>query len=1398
MRKLFVLMLFILILPCLHSLDVNVVDNPNSPNKIVVNDNTIVNVDNFSLSTNANYDSIAKGAEEINILKVPEYDTSLDASSDGVKISHTINSKPDNITYEFNYSGFVYWGDWVNYNTLNGSDWTYVDGGYESYYNDTPWLMFNDGSVFDYSDYVNSTAHFSKLRIEPDKIYLVFSVDDSNTYPYVLDPTFGTGTIQNCQTNGYDYCNVTVSSTISGSDFVLNNRGTTIASGVTVRVQNARLTINSSEYFISKSATPFDASGVTHSSGSSGGAGGTGGSAVSLISSVGGANGASNGANGNANYAAPCSAVTGGSGSGFSPFDFASGSAGTFTTSPRFAGGGGFYATGAVLAVPDGSSCQGGFAGGSGNSIKIISANINLSGTTTTNAGSFSSGARGVVGGSGAGELTLYGAYIRFNGTYTATGSAAWVGASTGAATASGGVGGRFRECSKVNYNSTGSSVSLGGGAGAGGGAAGSAGSSTLLSQDSCFPDLIVNNNFDNGTNYYNLTPTLSFNVGSFHNNTGVNCWLNSSGTITSVGTVGFSTSVSEFDVVHTFGATGNYNVNLICGNSSASVTNVTSQLLSIHVTDPLDVSTCENITSGGSYYMSTDLSASGSCLQINTSNVALNCGDHNIVGSGTGVGINISNAANISLYNCSSYNFGTDVLLNNLNATSLSYVSSSTLNASNVRYNVTQYTFIQSSGSTENSTTVDFRGNSSGSYQFKLVNKVPVLPGSDYNWIGNSSLNISTISGIVNLTTISFYYPVSSFDSRFNELWRYNAQTVNLNATNDLVNGKLVINNFVPASTYYILNPNTSVSYVINIFSPSNGTTYVSPYTIPYSVVTDGIGLLLCNASTNGNLISSFNHTLTTSSLTGAIIGLNNFTVSCLTDTGDIVNASDVFNYSLATSTTPFSSAFGLDISTCPVTTYIELVGKCTEYYKIPRVFNFSAVPCLNLNTSLNYSCVTSSVSNVTKQGDYGNNWTIFYTPSYWQYHGAIGVANQSLQLTGAEFIYNNKFITHSADYAGGGMELIDNSSFLYIPAQHKTTDCGYFYSSIFGSNVCSYGYGFITNDRIIAVADEFNQWYTASGVGVSNSSTISSSPVVYVNVIPLAPASDNPFAAGIYTRSSCNVVNTTYVVSLQNTVQQSYLIYIATNVSGIINQTSYYVNSTQLNTVLPITDVTQISIYDNAGLRCSYGQQTTLILPFNFFNGLMTDGYSNIFVKILMLFSVALSSISPFAIIGVLILNDLYHVLSINDISSIFAVAAIAGIINNSYSPERGIKNIVIVIAVTLAYLSVVYPHIESCNGNALSVVMSKLLDLSSVTTANGLADQITGFAIAIVKLFGIMMTLPATIVYLINALLACVLPMSLWTPVSIFTTFIGYGATIWLWLKGYEVVTKQYRGI
>lgn len=98
----------------------------------------------------------------------------------------------------------------------------------------------------------------------------------------------------------------------------------------------------------------------------------------------------------------------------------------------------------------------------------------------------------------------------------------------------------------------------------------------------------------------------------------------------------------------------------------------------------------------------------------------------------------------------------------------------------------------------------------------------------------------------------------------------------------------------------------------------------------------------------------------------------------------------------------------------------------------------------------------------------------------------GAVGIPNKSLDLTGAEFIYNSKFVTH-----GGGMELIDNDSFLYIPAQHKPVDCGYYYTGFYGTS-CSYGYGFIVNNRIVMVADNTNQWYTASGVGVANNSLV------------------------------------------------------------------------------------------------------------------------------------------------------------------------------------------------------------------------------------------------------------------------------------------------------------------
>ena len=478
------------------------------------------------------------------------------------------------------------------------------------------------------------------------------------------------------------------------------------------------------------------------------------------------------------------------------------------------------------------------------------------------------------------------------------------------------------------------------------------------------------------------------------------------------------------------------------------------------------------------------------------------------------------------------------------------------------------------------------------------------------------------------------------------------------------------------------------------------------------------------------------------------------------------------------------------MDIGTCPLNTYNHLVAQCLEYYKTPSVFNFSAVPCRALNLSLNYSCL-SGLSNVTKVGDF-YNYTIFYTPSYWNYSGAVGIPNKSLDLTGAEFIYNNDFVTH-----GGGIELIDNNSFMYVPAQHKPVDCGYYYTGFYGTT-CSYGYGFIVNNRIVMVADSHNQWYTAAGVGIANNSLVPGQPVIYVNVIPLPGETDSPFDNGIYTRYVCREQNGSYIINMLNSVQQTYTLFLTYNISGVINQTSISSSSNSFNQVIPLTNLVNLTLYDSNGILCKSENSNLLFLPFNIFNGGFTDGFSNMFIKIILLFTVVISAIIPYALIITVILNDVFHVLSVNDLGVVIALIAITSIVNNIFATEKGIKNMVLVMALCISYLMLTYAQIQPYLSTEIEEIRQLSDQMTSLMNSNDLASLVVGVGLLIVNLFVIVLKLPAIAVTFLKILLFNILPSALFTPTTIVLNFVWLGASWFYYLKAYEVITNRFRGV
>gem|GEM_PF-6624255 len=70
---------------------------------------------------------------------------------------------------------------------------------------------------------------------------------------------------------------------------------------------------------------------------------------------------------------------------------------------------------------------------------------------------------------------------------------------------------------------------------------------------------------------------------------------------------------------------------------------------------DPNAFSACTNITTSGSYTLAQNVTAAGTCIQINVSNVVLDCRGYQILygNASKGLGINVSLATNVTVKNC-------------------------------------------------------------------------------------------------------------------------------------------------------------------------------------------------------------------------------------------------------------------------------------------------------------------------------------------------------------------------------------------------------------------------------------------------------------------------------------------------------------------------------------------------------------------------------------------------------------------------------------------------------------------------------------------------------------------------------------------------------------------------
>lgn len=183
------------------------------------------------------------------------------------------------------------------------------------------------------------------------------------------------------------------------------------------------------------------------------------------------------------------------------------------------------------------------------------------------------------------------------------------------------------------------------------------------------------------------------------------------------------------------------------------STTITTTTPTTTAVTQSKYLSSCSNITSPGTYYLSGNIKTTntqGACMNIESSSVALTCGGHSIIGSGpySGVGpfsygVLVSGASGVSISNCTIGNFSYGVYAQSSPSFALQY--------SNVTTNYVSDFYLR------NSSNANVRNNVFA-HSSSPIGSVIISAGSLNNLFENNSLRYNVFYG----------FNVSSSTNRF------------------------------------------------------------------------------------------------------------------------------------------------------------------------------------------------------------------------------------------------------------------------------------------------------------------------------------------------------------------------------------------------------------------------------------------------------------------------------------------------------------------------------------------------------------------------------------------------------------------------------------------------------
>lgn len=578
--------------------------------------------------------------------------------------------------------------------------------------------------------------------------------------------------------------------------------------------------------------------------------------------------------------------------------------------------------------------------------------------------------------------------------------------------------------------------------------------------------------------------------------------------------------------------------------------------------------------------------------------------------------------------------------------------------------------------------------------------------------------------------------------------------------------------------TNYSVWNYTSSVaSDNITVNSPSSGSTWESSelYSIIYSVNStfDNCTVSLNNI-VQGTTTSPGSGNVILINTSSVLIGANEINVTCfLSGVPESVYLS--FTASQTAATDLFYATFNQDISSCPAATMTALSANCTKYFRNEYAYNFSAVICQGL-VPANYSCITSFADNITKNG-----YTMFVTPGWTTPIAGVNAVNR--EHIGANFIYNGLTISN-------GIEVIGNYSFIYIPAQTKLKDCGVYYAS---TAQCSLWSGFVLNDRTVYISNEYNEWFSAAGYGVTSFNANYSNTTVTVSVTPIIQYVQNGSMLndiGIYTRMSCKQNGSTYSINIRNTLPVVYVL--SANGSNPISMTS---TNTVFEYTTTLANNTQLVLTGNGKTLCRYGySDSPLFLPFSIPE--LNTSFTSIFIKIMFIFSVVISALIPYTLIITVVLNDMFNVMDPQHIAVIMVFGCISALVNAAYQSSRGIKNMVMMLGLMCGFMLAMGTSMTDNGLPDSAPITGMFTGLKAIADHQSIPDMAAGLFTFAISLFVTIMALPVVLVAYIGDLLNFINPNigAAFAPFSI----LAVAAVVYLYIKAFEVLGNKFRDV